>query len=494
MRVETVFALGVACGLAGLGIGLGAGSAEASAATPHDSLARTVAREVARLERRAPAARVGVRVVEVESGAPRFGHRADELFIAASNTKLATTAAALDALGPGYFFETRLLARGPVEDGTLRGDLAVVGGGDPGISWRPHPWPHDPFGVFRRWAAALREAGVGKVEGDVLPVYGRFPRPWIHPGWKEENRLKWYQVPVAALGFHENVMQLRAHPGERPGWPAEVELRPPVPGFEPLERVTTTSSWRRHGLRVDPLGGGPVRVSGGIHRTAPHLDAYVAVEDPVAYFGRALVAALEEEGLTVTGGVRPVEHLPGLTWRPVAMHLSDLLTAVEITNRESQNLYAESLIKVLGAEACGRGTWERGVRAVEGFLSRAGLEPGSYQLVDGSGLSRANRFTPRQLTRLLRFLDGHRWGAELTASLPRGGEKGTSLEDRLTEPRYGARVAAKTGTLDGVSALSGYIRGRSARLYAFSVLVNGSAVWRARDLQDAIVRAVVDHG
>lgn len=492
MRVETVFVLGLASGLIALGVGTG--FAEGSTATLDDSLTRTVSREVARMERRAPTVRVGVRVVEVGSGAPHYEHRADELFIAASNTKLATTAAALDALGPGYFFETRLLARGPVEDGVLRGDLAVVGGGDPGISWRPYPWPDDPFGVFRRWAAAMAEIGVREVEGGLLLVHGRFPRPWVHPGWKEENRLKWYQVPVAALGFHENVLQLRAHPGERSGRPAEVELRPPVPGFEPLERVVTTSSWRRHGLRVDQLGGGPVRVSGGVHRSARHLDAYVAVDDPVTYFGRALLVALEEEGLTVTGGPRPVESLPGLTWRPVAVHRSDLLTAVEITNRESQNLYAESLIKVLGAETCGRGTWERGVRAVEGFLSQVGLEPGSYQLADGSGLSRANRFTPRQLTRLLRFMHGHRWGAELRDSLPRGGEPGTSLEDRLTEPRYGSRVAAKTGTLDGVSALSGYVWGRSGRLYAVSVLVNGGAVWRARRLQDTIVRTLVDHG
>lgn len=474
-----------------LALGLvGAGSASAL----DEPLARAVAREVARLEARAPSVRVGVHVMEVESGAGRFENRADELFIAASNTKLATTAAALDALGPGYLFETRLLARGAVEEGTLHGDLAVVGAGDPGISWRPYPWPEDPFGVFRRWVAALREAGVERVDGDVLLVHGRFPRPWVHPGWKGENRLEWYQVPVAALGFHENVLQLRAHPGERPGRPARVEIRPPVPGFEPLERVVTTSSWRRHGLRVDQLGGGPVQLSGGVHRASRHLDAYLAVDDPVAYFGRALLTALGEEGLAVSGGARPVERLPGLTWQPVAVHRSDLLTAVEITNRESQNLYAESLIKVLGAETCGRGTWERGVRAVEGFLSEAGLEPGSYRLADGSGLSRDNRFTPRQLTRLLRFMHGHRWGAEWRASLPRGGERGTSLEERLTEPWIADRVAAKTGTLDGVSALSGYVRGRSGRLYAFSVLVEGGAVWRARRSQDAIVRTLVEDG
>lgn len=444
---------------------------------------------------------MGIHVVEVESGISRFEHQSDRLLIAASNTKLATTAAALDLLGPGHFFETRLLVRGTVTDGVLHGDLAVVGGGDPGISWRPFPYPNDPFGVFRRWAEALRAAGIQRVEGDLVLAYGLFPRPWIHPEWKPENRLEWYQVPVAALGFHENVLQLRAVPAEIPGRPATVETIPPVPGFEPLREVGTTASWRQHGLRVDQLGGsigGALRISGGVYRGADHADAYVAVEDPVSYFGRALIAALEQEGVAVDGGLRPIETLQGLTWRSVAVHRTDLLTAVEITNRESQNLFAESLIKLLGAETCGRGTWERGVEAVRGFLTTAGIEPGSYHLADGSGLSRSNRLTTRQLTRLLRFMYGHRWGAELFGSLPRGGQPGTSLEKRLTEPEVADRVAAKTGTLSGVSALSGYVRGRSGRLYAFSTLVNfpgrGGPVWRARKLQDAVVRAIVDNG
>jgi len=507
MRVRTLLLVAslVLSGLLLSGVappGLAAARPETVPSRPPDpALTSKIARQVARIERLG--AVVGVHVVEVDTGRTRFEHRADELLIPASNVKLVTTAAALDLLGPGYFFETRLLARGAVRDGVLHGDLAVVGGGDPGISWRPYPYPEDPFAVFRRWAGALREQGIERVEGDVVLVHGRFPAPWVHPDWKAENRFEWYQVPVAALGFHENVLRLRAVPAERPGWPARVEVTPPVPGFEPLLRVMTTASWRRHGLRVEALGGSPARgaavqLTGGVYRGAGPVDEYLAVDDPVRYFGRALVTALEQEELPVAGALRPAEQLPGLTWREVAVHRSDLLTAVEITNRESQNLYAESLIKVLGAEVCGRGTWERGTEAVRGFLAGVGLDPDSYRLSDGSGLSRSNRFTARQLTRLLRTMHGHRWSAELLGSLPQGGERGTSLEKRLREPRYASRVAAKTGTLDGVSALSGYVLGRSGRLYAFSLLVNFRSgkgpVWRARQLQDDAVRALVDNG
>lgn len=491
-------------GLLALGLVLsGLAPSPVFAQLPADSLARSVARELARFEHREPGATVGIHVLDVETGVSRFAHDADRLLIAASNTKLATTAAALDLLGPGHFFETRLLARGPLAAGVLHGDLAVVGGGDPGISWRPYPYPEDPFAVFRRWAEALHEQGIERVEGDLVLAYGLFPRPWIHPEWKPENRLEWYQVPVAALDFHENVLQLRAVPAEIPGRPATVATIPSVPGFEPLREVGTTASWRQHGLRVDQLGGSgaggsALRVSGGVYRGAHHVDAYVAVDDPVGYFGQALITALRQEGITVKGAIRPVETLHGLTWRSVAVHRTDLLTAIEVTNRESQNLYAESLIKLLGAKTCGRGTWDRGVEAVRGFLTTAGIEPGTYHLADGSGLARSNRLSARQFTRLLRFMHGHRWSAELLGSLPRGGQPGTSLEKRLTEPEVADRVAAKTGTLNGVSTLSGYVRGRSGRLYAFSALVNfpgqGGPVWRARKLQDAVVRAIIDAG
>jgi len=116
-------------------------------------------------------------------------------------------------------------------------------------------------------------------------------------------------------------------------------------------------------------------------------------------------------------------------------------------------------------------------------------------MADGSGLSRGNRFTPRQLTTLLRTMVHHRWGSEFIRSLPYSGEEELSWRDRLAEPPYRGNVFAKTGTLLGVSTLSGYAKGLSGRLYAFSILCNRvPSAWEARRLQDKIVAAIIDGG
>lgn len=455
-------------------------------------LSRELAGDLAR--HRAPSSRVGVHVVDVGSGRTVFARQADERFILASNAKILTTAAALDGLGPGYFFETPLLLRGRIdrETRTLDGDLAVVGGGDPTISGRRHLG--DPFGLFRRWAARLRLLGIERITGDLFLDHGWFSDPLRHPGWNPENHYKWYQVPVDSLGFYENVVRIRLKPSPQPGAPARYELYPPVPFLDVDNQVRTLESRQGHGIDAVLGGDGTLRLDGGIYRGTSHIDTYMALEDPVGWFGTALRATLEREGIHVNGSLRPVERLPGVAWDRVTTYRTDLLTVVEVTNRESQNFFAESLVHVLGAELCGQGTWDRGIQVVEAFLAEAGLEPGSYSLADGSGLARANRMTPRQMTTVLRYMTSHERGRELMRSLPHGGQDGSSLDKRLTEPAYSDNVFAKTGTLLGVTTLSGYAKGRSGRLYAFSILIEGGPVWRGRKLQDALARTLVDHG
>jgi D-alanyl-D-alanine carboxypeptidase/D-alanyl-D-alanine-endopeptidase (penicillin-binding protein 4) len=170
-----------------------------------------------------------------------------------------------------------------------------------------------------------------------------------------------------------------------------------------------------------------------------------------------------------------------------------LYDVVEITNHESQNLFAETLLKLVGARRCGAGSWPRGSQAVTELARSLGVEGDGLTLHDGSGLSRENRSTPRQMTAFLAGMARQPVRDAFVASMPTGGEQGTSLEKRLEDPPYPSSFYAKTGTLTGVSTLSGYARGSSGRLYAFSVLTRGG-VWGGRQVQDAVVRALVDHG
>jgi D-alanyl-D-alanine carboxypeptidase/D-alanyl-D-alanine-endopeptidase (penicillin-binding protein 4) len=215
----------------------------------------------------------------------------------------------------------------------------------------------------------------------------------------------------------------------------------------------------------------------------------------VAYFGAALRDALAQEGITVQGSTLPVDRLPGPWWELVDSHRTLLISALDVTNKRSQNFYAESLFKLLGARGCNDGSWAGGARVVSDFLVReVGWQRGAFRVADGSGMSRNDRVTPRQLTQLLEHMFDGRWGVEYVRSLPFAGEPDASLHRRLDDPPYRGNVFAKTGTLEGVSALSGYAKGRSGRLYAFSILANAASAWEGRVVQDRIVRALVDNG
>jgi D-alanyl-D-alanine carboxypeptidase/D-alanyl-D-alanine-endopeptidase (penicillin-binding protein 4) len=463
-----------------------------AAQAPSGGLQARLGAEFAAALRLAPAS--GVHVVDLERGATVFARAADTRRILASNTKLVTAAAALELLGPGYQFRTPVLARGAVAGGWLRGDLAVVGGGDPNISGRHHDG--DPLAVFRLWAAELRRRGIRRVEGDVYLVHGRFEPPGVHPDWPRDQLDRWYEAPVEALSFSDNSVLVRVAPGPAPGRPARVETVPDLPLFTFDNRAGTTSSRRRHRVAVDRIdGSNRLRVAGAMLRRAAPVESWIAVADPLAYFGAALREALAEERVAVSGEMRPIAELPAGSWRRVAEHRTDLLTTIEVTLKRSQNFYAESLLKTLGAELCGEGSWQAGLEVLAEYLDGIGIPRGGYQLADGSGMSRGNRMSPRQLTWLLGYLHRRPLGRELSRAMSHSGEPETSWERRLAEPLYRGNVVAKTGGLNGVSTLSGYAKARSGRLYAFSILMNGAAErWRAKRAQDRILRALIDLG
>jgi D-alanyl-D-alanine carboxypeptidase/D-alanyl-D-alanine-endopeptidase (penicillin-binding protein 4) len=238
-----------------------------------------------------------------------------------------------------------------------------------------------------------------------------------------------------------------------------------------------------------------LRVSGSVYRQANPVEAWVAVNDPVEYFGAALKQGFAQEGVEVRGRPVQLRELPVGVWHFGAVHRTDLLTTVEVINKRSQNFYAESVLKTLGAEVCSTGSWAAGLSVVQDFLAMVGIAPGSYEMADGSGMSRNNRFTPAQITRLLHYMFWRPTGTEFLRSLPYSGEEGLRWESRLADPPYRGNVFAKTGSLNSVSTLSGYAKGTSGRLYAFSILLNGSrSSWDAKRAQDRILQALVDQG
>lgn len=456
------------------------------------SLTEALTREVDGARR--VARELGVSIVDLSSRETAFAFSADQPRILASNTKLFTTAAALGTLGSEHRFRTRLMLRGSVTEGALDGDLAVFGGGDPNISGRFHEG--DSYAVFRGWAAELKARGVTHIRGDLVLVNGLFLPPGIHPDWPKDQLTSWYEAPIDALSFNDNCVLVRVTPGRQVGAPARVETVPRLDYFTIQNTARTVASRKDGKLFVGRLGeSDTLVVSGAIFSGSGPSEEWVAVRDPAAYFGAALRSALVEEGLTLDGSVRMEHGLAESDWELVATFESDLGRTLEVTNKRSQNFYAETLAKFLGWKRAGQGSWETGVAAVSEFLTGLGLPPSEFRLVDGSGLSRGNRASPRAMTTLLERMYFHALGRDFLRSLPFSGEPGLRWERRLARPPYAGNVFAKTGTIRGVSTLSGYAKAVSGKVYAFSILCNQvRSTSAAQAAQDRIVSALIDRG
>ncbi|HVY60177.1 MAG TPA: D-alanyl-D-alanine carboxypeptidase/D-alanyl-D-alanine-endopeptidase, partial [Planctomycetota bacterium] len=340
-------------------------------------------------------AKVGVSIVSLADGKTLWERDPGEPLSLASNTKLVTTAAALDRLGPGYRFETTLLRRGPVRVDTLAGDLVVRGGGDPCVAGR---FDGEADGALRRFARSLREMGVRKVSGDVVADDRFLDREWQHPDWPKDQADRWYEAPVCALSLNDGCVDVSVAPGARAGAPALVTLAPACSLVEVENACVTTAQRKEHVVDIGRRGGGNrIVVRGAILAGAPPTVQSIGVTDPALLFAAVLKERLADEGIAVEGKARVVAaDEPAGELEPVAVHASLLAQALPVVNKRSQTHYAEQLRKVLGAAKGGEGSWKGGIAVEAAFLEQeVGLEKGSFSFLDGSGLARGNKVSAR---------------------------------------------------------------------------------------------------
>jgi len=431
-------------------------------------------------------ARFGVSVVEMPSQRTVCVRRADEPFRAASNIKLATVAAALEILGPDYVYRTRLYADGGISDGVIDGDLYLVGSGDPTLSARFHK--DDCTRPFVRWSRALHDAGLRRVTGDIVADATLFDSEYRHPSWPKGQYLAHYSAEVSALSLNDNVVSIEiANVGE--GKPARLTITPPTEYVKLTNAIRPTSSKKKHRYAFyRALDSNEITARGFYLVGAENSTTRVTIHDPAAYAATVFAECLTRQGIRIEGSVR-VAGTPTRTTgkRLLISYRSRLADSVSPMLTESVNLYAEMLLKLLGAEKRGSGSFASGGAVVGAYLDK--LVPGStFSVVDGSGLSRENRLTPRILTKILAEMYAGPNRELWLASLPRNGQPGT-LSKRMKEPMLAGRVAAKTGYISGTCALSGYCFAEDGRVYAFSFLVNDFPSLReARNAQDRLCR------
>ncbi len=470
--------------------------AEPAAAKPKKAAApQTLAQRLTWLAKRRPvaASEYGVVVERVGEATPLVAVNGDRPLVLASTTKLFSSAAALDRLGEEYRFRTRLFRDVEIApDGTLPGRLIVVGGGDPAISGRLYD--DDPLAVFRPWADSLARQGIRSVRDGLLLDTSFFDDVKIHPDWPEEQEGRWYQAPVSALSYNDNVVLVRASGGLRPGRPAILGFHPAGPYLLSLiSHVSTTASRTYVGVRR-PAGSRTVVAAGSVGRNRIWTGD-VTVPDPPLYFASAFTRVLAEAGIRVEAAPAEVSTPPPADGAPLRTllhtHETPLLTVLSVANKRSQSFFSEQVLKTLGAEKRGTGTWENGLAEIAAFLRSLGLDPAGYQLADGSGRSRGNRASARAYADFLQAL-ATRWPhfESFERTMAVSGDSDGTLRNRLQGSATFGRVVAKTGTINGVSTLCGYVTAKSGQRYVFSILINGGVsekrghAWQDRFLNE----------
>ena len=434
----------------------------------------------------------GIMVQDAATGRVLYAKQAERHFVPASALKLVVSAAAAHHLPPDFRFRTTVYGTGPVQDGTLQGDLVLFGRGDPMISDRYFP---SRTAVWEALADSLRARGVRRVSGAVVADESWFDADYVRGDWAEYDTRWWYGAPVSALGFNDNSIDFRIDPGAAPGARPRITWEPQS-SYVSLENTARTGpAGSKMTLDFERVGRNGIRAYGVIPMGTATQTEHFAAGNAAAYTGTVFREALERRGVDVAiDSVRVVSdpaQSPARGAALLAEHRSPpLAQAIGPVLLTSQNWFAEQLLKTLGRVVHGEGSWDAGLRVEREFLTGVvGVDSADFVLRDGSGLSSSNLVTPRALVQLLDFVRRTPRLSVVRDALPVSGGKG-SLLSRFTE--MPGRVRAKTGYIGNVDSLAGYLTRADGSEVTFAIIANGSGQPSSRMKAgiDDIVRAV----
>ncbi|MEG4231975.1 D-alanyl-D-alanine carboxypeptidase/D-alanyl-D-alanine-endopeptidase [Microcoleus sp. Pol11C3] len=427
--------------------------------------------------------RWGILIQPLSSTTTLYSRDAQKYFIPASNAKLLTTAAALQKLGADFRIKTSVYSG-------ENGSLYVAGRGDPSIA--------EP--QLKSLAQQLKQRGITQVN-QLIGDDSYFQGSSVNPNWEWEDAQAGYGAPINSLIFNQNAIDLLLSP-QAFGQPLKVTFAEPklANQWQIQNNSVTVAQSESEFIEVGREFDRPIiRVSGQLKVGGEPESAYVAVVNPANNFLQYFQQALVAEGIPVKQAL-VASASRNLNQELATVESPPLAELVKETNRESNNLYAEVLLRLLGKVTdkmplpqtlTGKmpvpqeDTGEIGLKELKTVLTQLGVNPNSYILADGSGISRHNLISPEALVQTLRFMANSPAASIYRQSLPIAGENGT-LKTRFNNTPNRVILQAKTGTLSGVSALSGYIEVPNYEPLVFSIIVNQS------DLSAAKMRSATD--
>ena len=462
---------------------------------------------------------VGMLIVDLNTHETLAGVNPTRAMIPASNLKLVTTAAALGVLGPDFVFQTRLRVIHPADwpDDADLGEgatpyrksvvIVVQGDGDPAfvdpVLMERYGYGQDVRDIeqfLQLWVRAIQRTGVKRVSR-VFVDDRVFDRKFVHPTWPINQLNSWYSAQVAGFNFYDNCIEVFASPAAHVGQSPSIRISPIMP-FLRTSNNALTGATDTFWINRQPNSNRLI-YAGNVknERTKPVL---ITMHDPPMLFAEILKDRLESVGIEVEGFGRPDEGQQLPQGRIIHIVQTDLPTVITRCNKQSQNLYAEALIKRMGRHITGApGSWETGAAAVRQFLQKKlGTRASAIRIADGSGLSRDNRISADAMVELLSAMhDDPTLGPIFLQSLAIGGRDGTLAKRFRHTPLEGV-VHAKTGYINRVSTLSGYYilpaeKDTQEHVVAFSFLFNNFKppvhVHNVKQLQEDLVGLIDDY-
>lgn len=441
---------------------------------------------------------VGIKIVSLASGKVVFDDNSEKYFMPASNMKNFTVAAALEKLGADYRFVTSVFAAAmPDADGIIKGDLRIYGRGDVSISTSFSEGNY--YKGLDDLAARIAAAGVKRVEGSIVADDSYFRGDAIPGSWEWDDLQWYYGAEVSALPLNDNAVDLTVRAGTV-GYPCTVTLLPYNPIYRVKNLCTTAVAASPRTLKiVKVLGQNQLEITGSIPVGNAGFNGAVTVTRPAELFAAILKQRLELKGITVVGQYKIYSSSAALpSAQPVEitkLESSPLSLIAAKTMKPSQNMYTETLLWTLGEDARNRicvptispagpipqqDSSEIGIAEVKNFLLGIGVAADGIIQYDGSGLSRHNLITPNAVVQLYVYMSKQsKYSQAWRDSLTIGGVDGT-LANRFKGTAAAGNIRGKTGTIDQVSALSGYVTTAGGEQLVLSIVVNGVAVTRER--------------
>lgn len=419
----------------------------------------------------------GVLVKSLTSGEILYKRNENKLFVPASVLKLFTTASSLLLLGPEYKYNTEIYTDGKIIDGKLNGNLIIKGKGDPTFSSRFYK---ECTEVFEMWADSLLAKGIKVIDGDIIGDDNLFDSNGLGKGWSWDYEGKWFAAPTSALSFNDNCVDINVQPTSL-DMPAFLEIIPQTKYVDIINNVKTVKPGFNDKIKIfRGRGKNLITVFGGIKNELFPITKHVSVDSPTLYLLTVMSEVFEKKGIVIAGNVTDFsgdikeDNYDGFI-KLFEYKSTSLKNIIREVNKNSNNFCSEQLLKTLGLELFGFGNIENGVKSITDLLNIMGINSRNMVIADGSGLSRLNLLTPRQIVNLLSYMYKSNEFKNFYESLPIAGIDGT-LADRMNYSGTENNVRAKSGSIESVNSIAGYIQTADDEPLVFTVIVNNFLV------------------